>query len=122
LAVALAFALAPRLTYCAESKVPVPSPCKYQQNCQCTVPGITIRWKAAYCMYLNETDDLENAGVQLCLARAEPDSVEKLGACEQNAHWKKMICGVRHEDKKRQVQKCVQDRRMIPRFVEVGAP
>lgn len=96
------------------------SPCKYEENCRCAVPGITLRWKAAYCMYLNETDDLENAGVERCLARADSRSIAKLGPCDQNAHWKKMLCGAMHKTSQTQRRRCEQDKEFMPRFVEKG--
>ena len=116
LAVALALASAPTL---AAREVAKPAPCKYEENCECAAPGITLRWKAAYCMPLNETDDFENEGVQTCLASPDPAAVRKLGACAQNAHWKTMICRVLRE--KKDLQTCVRDKTFVPRFVERGA-
>jgi hypothetical protein len=116
LSVVLVFALPSHSTQAEIST----SPCKYEENCQCRAPGVTARWKAVYCMYLNETDDFENGGVQRCLARAEPASVVKSGACEQNAYWKKKLCRAMHT-KEQDIRNCIQDREMIPRFVEKGA-
>lgn len=115
LAVALTFASPPTLTVAQGVK---PVPYKYEENCECAAPGITLRWKAAYCMSLVETDDLENEGAQRCLARPDPGAVRKLGACAQNAHWKTMICGVVHD--KKDVPQCVRDKTFVPRFVERG--
>jgi len=116
LAVALAFVSPPALT---GGEVAKRAPCKYEENCECAAPGITLRWKAAYCMPLMQTDDLENEGVQQCLARPDPAAVRKLGACGQNAYWKAMICGVLRQ--KNDVRKCVRDKTFVPRFVEMGA-
>jgi hypothetical protein len=116
LAVALAFVAPPTLT---GGEVAKPAPCKHEENCECAAPGITLRWKAAYCMPLNQTDDFENEAVQRCLAEPDPAAVTKLGACGQNAHWKAMICGVLRE--KKDVRKCVRDKTFVPRFVETGA-
>jgi len=115
LAVTLAFASPPGLTVREAAKR---SPCKYEEKCECAVPGITLRWKAAYCMYLEGTDDLESQGVQRCLARPDPDAVKKAGACRQNAHWKAMICRFVHDAK--DVRECVRDRTFVPRFIEHG--
>ena len=93
-------------------------PCKYEENCDCAVPGITLRWKAAYCMRVEETDDFENAGVQRCLAGADPEALAQLTACEQNAHWKTLICRAAHDEK--DVAACVDDATFVPRFVEQG--
>ncbi len=115
LAVALIVAAPPAL---AAGEVAKPAPCKYEENCECAVPGITLRWKAAYCMSLAETDDLENQEVQRCLARPDPDEARRLGACEQNAHWKTMICrGLRERS---EVQQCLRDTTFVPRFIEGG--
>jgi len=93
-------------------------PCPYEENCDCAAPGITLRWKAASCMALAQTDDLESAAVQECLAKQDPDEVAKLGACEQNAHWKAELCRALHDEKR--VEECARDATFIPRFVEEG--
>jgi hypothetical protein len=94
-------------------------PCKYEENCDCAAPGITVRWKAAYCMALNETDDFEQEGVQRCLNRTDTAAVRRMRPCQQNAHWKAMICGVLRERK--EVQACIRDRTFIPSIVARGA-
>jgi hypothetical protein len=115
----LAVALAPLVLASSEIGFAA-EPCKYEENCHCAVPGITIRWEAAYCMYLNETDDLEQAGVQKCLARSESRSLARLGPCGKNAYWKRKLCTALHKGKKKSTESCVQDRKMVPRFVENG--
>jgi len=52
-----------------------PARCKYEKNFRCAVPGITLRWKAAYRMAVEQTDDLEQAGVQRCLAAGHLEDV-----------------------------------------------
>jgi hypothetical protein len=70
-------------------------------------------------MSLEATDDLEQRGVRQCLDRPDPQSVRKLGVCEQNAHWKAMIC--RHlYQKSKDARRCVEDEAFVPRFVERG--
>ena len=96
-----------------------PSPCRYEKNCECAAPGITLRWKAAYCMHLEATDDLDQAGVRRCLARPDPPSIAKLGPCDQNAHWKSEICRFLNK-KAKDARKCLHDRKFVPRFVESG--
>src|SRR5688500_20194114 len=78
----------------AYSQVRDTAPCKYEENCDCASPGITMRWKAAYCMALSETDDFENLGVQQCLENEDSEAVRKMRACGRHAHWKAMICSV----------------------------
>jgi hypothetical protein len=118
LAQAIAFALSAPPRGTAGQAVPS-SPCKFEENCECAAPGITLRWKAAYCMYLAETDELENEDVQRCLDRADPEAVRKLHPCEQNAHWKALICRIRYKTSK-QAQQCIRDKTFVPRFVEFG--
>jgi hypothetical protein len=97
-----------------------PSRCRYEENCDCVVPGIPARWHAADCMALNETDDLENEGVSRCMARPVSGSVERLSACEQNAHWKRMLCRSLHPADEPQAEACATDPAMIPSFIEFG--
>ena len=94
--------------------------CRYEENCECAVPGITIRWKGAYCMFVNETDDLESAGVGACLHAPEPRTLERASACARNAYWKEQLCRARHEDDAGAVRECVADAQAIPPFVEFG--
>ena len=123
LAFASTFAFAASLAFAApparagDDVAPRP-PCKYEENCHCAAPGITLRWKAAYCMALAQTDDLENGGVQACLARPDPPAVRKRTACGQNAHWKARIC--RSLSEKADAEKCLRDKTFVPRFVEWG--
>jgi hypothetical protein len=84
------------------------------------VPGITIRWKAAYCMLLNATDDVEQEGVAACLSRQQPQAIATADPCAQNAFWKEQFCRVRH-DELTAVRACVEDPAMIPRIVRRGA-
>lgn len=95
-------------------------PCRYEENCHCATPGVTVRWKAAYCMSINETDDFENAGVQNCLAASEPTSVAESGACEQNDYWRTKRCRAMHEDE-RGFATCTRANEMIPQFIDRGA-
>src|SRR4051812_24878818 len=68
--------------------------CAYEENCDCPAPGITLRWKAAYCMATATTDDFENEAVQQCLATPDPAAVRGQQACAQNAYWKSEWCRV----------------------------
>ena len=97
-----------------------PAACKYEENCDCAAPGITVRWKAAYCMILNATDDYEQDGVSECMNRLDPPALRSRTACEHNVYWKQQFCRVRHEGDERRAQVCVDDPAMIPRTVEFG--
>jgi hypothetical protein len=94
--------------------------CAYEQNCDCPAPGITLRWKAAYCMATAKTDDFENEAVQQCLATPDPDAVRGQPACSQNAHWKGELCRAVRTGKK-EADACAKDRKFIPDIVAKGA-
>ncbi len=93
-------------------------PCVLEQNCGCAVPGVTLRWKAAYCMSLEQTDDLEQAGVQRCLEVPDPPAVTRLAACEQNRHWKALLCGGTRAGA--DTEACVRDEAFVPSIVRDG--
>ena len=95
-------------------------PCKYEENCGCAVPGITVRWHAAYCMFLNATDDYENGGVTECLDRPVPNALREMTACDQNRYWKEQICRAREKEDEKVVRACVDDPEMMPRIVKFG--
>jgi hypothetical protein len=69
-------------------------------------------------MAREETDDLEHAGVQACLARRDPDVIRPLTACAKNEYWKRQLCTGTRDG--RDVEACVRDARFIPRIVERG--
>jgi hypothetical protein len=107
------------LTPAASQTPRTEAPCPLEENCGCAVPGITVRWQAAYCMAFEQTDDFEQAGVQRCLTRAEPAALRKASACEKNAYWKREIC--RATRGAAAVDDCVRDPQFIPRMVARGA-
>jgi len=94
--------------------------CVYEQNCDCPAPGITLRWKAAYCMATAMTDDFENEAVQQCLATPDPAAVRSQPPCDQNAYWKTETCRALHPGKK-DAAGCAKDRKFIPDIVAKGA-
>ena len=93
-------------------------PCALEENCECAVPGITVRWRAAYCMAIEQTDDLEQAGVQRCLNRAEPAAVRTLKPCARNEYWKRRLC--QSTSRRDDVEGCVRDKTFIPDIVARG--
>ena len=101
------------------SQAQATTPCQYEENCGCRVPGITIRWKAAACMARNQTDDFEHVGVQACLAQPDRPRVRPLGACAQNVYWKREVCAATRPAA--EVESCVRDPAFIPRIVARGA-
>jgi hypothetical protein len=94
--------------------------CAYEQNCDCPAPGVTLRWKAAYCMATAKTDDFENEAVQQCLATPDPDAVRGQPACSQNAYWKTETCRAARASKK-EADACAKDKKFIPDVVAKGA-
>src|SRR5262249_6783581 len=94
--------------------------CVYQQNCDCPAPGVTLRWKAAYCMATAKTDDFENEEVQQCLATPDPAAVRDQPACTQNAYWKTETCRAARASKK-EADACAKDKKFIPDVVANGA-
>jgi hypothetical protein len=69
-------------------------------------------------MALEQTDDLEQAGVQRCLNRPEPSAIRHATACGKNEYWKRMIC--RATPRRNDVEGCVRDRAFIPTIVARG--
>ena len=94
--------------------------CPYEENCGCDSPGITLRWRASYCMALNETGDAESEAVQSCLSALEPTEVRSLAACQKNAYWRKEICRLSHEDTGASYQRCLVSSDEIPAVIENG--
>jgi hypothetical protein len=89
-------------------------PCPFEQNCECA-PGITLRWKAASCMAAEQTDDLEQAGVQRCLHAADPAALASLDPCARNLHWKRALCAATSTPER--VDACVRDASLVPAIV-----
>lgn len=94
-------------------------PCALEENCACAVPGITVRWRAAYCMALEQTDDFEQAGVQRCLDRSEPPAIRTMKPCARNEYWKRQLC--RATPRRDNVEACVRDQSFVPAIVARGA-
>jgi hypothetical protein len=99
-----------------------PAPCPAGEHCDCAAPGITIRWKAAYCLALNETDDLEQEAVSRCIAARDPAALARRGACQRNAHWKDRWCRTLHRADPAAARACSADRALIPPIVLTGSP
>ena len=76
-------------------------------------------FSAACCMALEQTDDVEQAGVQRCVSRPEPSAIRHATACGKNEYWKRMIC--RATPRRNDVEGCVGDRAFIPTIVARGA-
>lgn len=100
----------------APAKPPAKS-CPLEENCDCPVPGVTIRWVAAYCMAVNETDDEANPAVSDCISRTVPDP--KKSECEANLQLKTKICRQTRKTAA-EVQACVKDASFLPYPVPEG--
>jgi hypothetical protein len=69
-------------------------------------------------MAVEQTDDLEQAGVQRCLTRTEPAAVRAMKPCARNEYWKRLIC--RATPDRADVERCVRDRAFVPAIVARG--
>ena len=56
----------------------------------CEIPGKTIHWIAAYCMYQAETDDFLDEKVQTCFEKNQGFKVKD--TCENKIKYKMKIC------------------------------
>lgn len=106
---------------CALTPKRLAGPCLSEENCDCPAPGITLRWKAAYCLATAETDDLLNAPVQKCLSDTDNEQeIESATACEQNAYWKRKVCAVSADTGHASAEACARDPRFVPAAVGAG--
>lgn len=94
--------------------------CSYEENCECTSPGITLRWKAFYCMSIHGSDDAESEAVQRCTFAADPKDVAALSACAQNNYWRDRICRFMYSKSTEDLQRCLTAQASIPKFVKTG--
>lgn len=96
---------------------PAEPPCALEENCDCPVPGVTIRWLAAYCMAVNETDDEANPAVSDCMTSHEAQEKGE-SACDANRRWKEKLCA--QAPGVSDVQACVKDPSFLPYPVPSG--
>ncbi len=62
------------------------------ENPQCEVKGNAANWQAAYCMWLNHTQDFEQEDVQDCYSMlVDREGIPKTN-CERNLYFKREIC------------------------------
>ena len=90
------------------------------KKAQCAIPGEPIRWMAAYCMAVAETDDLESEAVQGCMRSQKAPKFRDL--CKEKKFWKKKWCGarVKQGSEKDGISKCAANPLNLPAGVEKG--
>lgn len=58
---------------------------------ECAIPGDPEHWATDYCLWINESDDFAQPGVQECY-QAELKQVSGKDACKAKAYFKRKIC------------------------------
>ncbi|MBN1379570.1 MAG: hypothetical protein JXA04_10085 [Gammaproteobacteria bacterium] len=57
----------------------------------CPIPGKAEHWIIDYCLWVNESDDLEQPGVQECYEEEKQQSSDKK-ECKAKEYFKRKIC------------------------------
>ena len=92
------------------------------ENYQCAVKGNTANWQAAYCMWLNKTNDFEADGVEDCFETlTEHEGIPKK-LCERNEYFKREICKTLVMDRifHGSMTECLRSDDSVPRVVREG--
>lgn len=58
---------------------------------ECSIPGEAEHWAIDYCLWINESDDFEQPGVQECY-QAELQQIENRKECKAREYFKRKIC------------------------------
>ncbi len=75
----------------------------------CPVSGKVEHWVIDYCLWINESDDLSQAGVQEC-HKAEQKQASTMTSCEAKRYFKRKICEVHaYYDDSFSADKCFTD-------------
>lgn len=90
-----------------------------EENRNCEVPGMTVRWKLAYCLAREGTDDIEAPGTQGCMKDTAINPSPQANACSQNLFWKEKICQISHGTKA-EADACIKDPNFLPEQVSYG--
>lgn len=92
------------------------------ENAGCQIKGNTANWQAAYCMWLNQSEDFESAPVQDCVKMIAKRPGIPTKACDRNHYFKREICkslavdGYFH----RSVDQCLVSDDAVPLVVKLG--
>ena len=62
------------------------------ENTQCAVKGNAANWQAAYCLWMNKTNDFEKEGVQECFDTLTEREGIPTKLCDRNEFFKREIC------------------------------
>lgn len=76
---------------------------------ECPVPGEVDHWVIDYCLWINESDDLSQPGVQECY-KAEKKQASGMSSCKAKQHFKRKICEVHaYYDDSFNIKSCLAD-------------
>ncbi|MFN8390618.1 MAG: hypothetical protein U0136_10035 [Bdellovibrionota bacterium] len=92
------------------------------ENPQCQVRGNAANWQAAYCMWLNRTNDFKEDIVQDCYSMlTERQGIPKT-ICERNLYFKREMCKTLALDDyfKGSVEECIRSNDSVPLVVREG--
>ena len=92
------------------------------ENSNCSVKGNSANWQAAYCMWMNKSNEFDTDEVKACYnALTEREGIPR-ALCERNQYFKKEICKTLVLDKTfpGSLSDCVASDDSIPRVVREG--
>lgn len=92
------------------------------ENPNCAVKGNSANWQAAYCMWMNKTNEYDTDDVKACYdALTERQGIPR-NLCERNQYFKKEICKTLVMDKTfpGSLSDCLASDDSIPRVVREG--
>ncbi len=92
------------------------------ENPQCEVKGNAANWQAAYCMWMNRTNDSEADEVQNCYNSLTSREGIPRSLCERNQFFKREICKTLVVDRTftGSVSDCLRSDDSVPRVVREG--
>jgi len=94
--------------------------CKYEENCECSYPGITQRWAVSFCAAKLEVNVEENMDkIASCIEKAKPNRYPKMDSCAKNKFWRKSLC-ILNKRYFQSERECMTTQKGIPRMVGEG--
>jgi len=92
------------------------------ENSNCSVKGNSANWQAAYCMWMNKTNDYGMDEVQRCYAALTEREGIPSRLCERNEYFKREICKtlVLDQTYKGSLSDCLASDDAVPRVVREG--
>lgn len=80
------------LTSCSSAKSS--SNLHLAENTECKVRGNSANWQAAYCMWINSTNDFDNTEVKRCYDLALRHKGIPQDECQRSVYFKTEICKI----------------------------